>query len=355
MSARGDGAGLSVGNRATERGPGTPIAIRAIRAIRAIPAIVAILGLAPLLPSCATPPLGPAERESLLRAPFSISPAHFFHGALLVPPLRRAEALPAGAAELRIGSQHQRSRNEETIAGVENEFDGLLHAVISAESAYGIGASREISLEAVYSGWDEELDEFELFDEGGSPIVSDEEAHLVLGQASSRHENLSVLRLRGLQELGGGEKWTCALEAALKVPFGRDRDLTHAGTYDPALTLRHSVHAGRWSAHSAAGFTWPIGEQNLFVEEADVELEPFLHIGAGAVRALGERWATGVQLLGHTSAFRDVEFLDHPAGGVLLGARHLLGPWSVEAGGGTGIGWDGSHRWLLFLGGTLRY
>jgi hypothetical protein len=291
----------------------------------------------------------------LLQAPFSVPSSHFFHAALHVPPLRRAEALPAGAAELRLQSSHARSRNDETIAGVRSHFDGLYHAVLSVESAYGLRDSREISLEAVYSGWDEDLDEFALFDETGDPIVSDEDSHLVFGQASARHENLSVLRARGLQELGGGESWTTSLEGAVKIPFGRDRDLTHAGTVDPSLTLRHSVHDDRWAAHSAAGFTWPIGEQNLFEDDVDVELEPFLHGGAGVIRTLGDRWSAGAQVFGHTSAFGDVGFLDHPGGSIVVGARHLVGPWSIEAGGGPGLGRSGSHRWMFFFGGTVRY
>ena len=60
---------------------------------------------------------------------------------------------------------------------------------------------------------------------------------------------------------------------------------------DPALTLRHTIHSGRWSGHSAAGFTWPIGEQDLFVDAADVEFDPFLHGGVAAVRTLGDRWS----------------------------------------------------------------
>lgn len=347
---------MSTPTQTPERSPGRTRAHTPGLGVRTgCPARLALLALPLFGASCTTPALEPAERESLLRAPFSVPSAHFFHAALLVPPLRRAEALPAGAAELRLQTSHARSRSVDTIAGVENEFDGLYHAVLSTESDYGIGGGREISLEAVLSGWDEELDQFELYDETGDPIVSDEDAHLEEGLASSRHENLSVLRLRGLQELGGGESWTWSLEGALKIPFGRSGDLTHAGTYDPALTLRHTLHEGRWSAHSAAGLTWPLGEQNLFDDDADVELGPFVHGGVAAVRTLGELWSAGVQVSGQTSAFGDVEFLDHPAGSIVIGARRLAGPWALEAGGGSGADPSGSYRWMFFLGGTLRY
>jgi len=307
-----------------------------------------------MLPSCAVRTLDPEECRSLLDAPFTVPSAHYFHAALEVPPLRRAEALPPHGAELRLRTTHARSNFEETIEGVKNDFDGLYHEMLAAEGAWGFRGGTELSIEAVLSAWDEHLDRFRLYDENGALIVSDEDAELA-GMATARHENVSVVRLRGLRELDRGNAGTWALEGSLKIPVGRERDLTNAGTYDPALTVRHSAHEGRWSGHSALGLTWPLGEQNLFEDFADVELEPFLHAGAAAVRRLDDRWSVGAQLSGHTSAFGDVEFLDHPAGDIVIGARRLVGRWTIEGGGGPGIGWAGSHQWLFFLGGTMRY
>jgi hypothetical protein len=317
--------------------------------LRAVPLI-----LAASIPSCALRDLDPVERAGLLDAPFSVPAENFFHSALLVPPLRRAEALPPRGAELRLRSSHARSNFEETIAGTKNDFDGLYHEVLAVEGAWGLSGARELSVEATWNGWDEHLDRFHVFDANGELIVSDEDAHDA-GMATARHENLGVIRLRGLQEIAGGDEGTWSIEGALKIPSGRARDLTNAGTTDPALTLRHSRREGPWSIHSAFGLTWPLGEQNLFEDFADVELEPFIHSGAAAVRRLGDRWSAGAQLFGHTSAFGDVEFLDHPGGSLVIGARHLAGRWTIEGGGGPGLGWAGSHQWVFFLGATMRY
>jgi len=287
--------------------------------------------------------------EEILRAPFSEARANFFHAALEVPPLESADTLPRGTVYVRLRAMTARS-NEETKGAVrKDDFDGMYEEFGALVATWAPRERVEVTARAVYAGWDEKQDRFRLFDDAGTPIVAGESRKLLGMGATHRHANLSVFGVGAKWQFLESEAGEAALSFSAKIPFGRDRDLTHAGTTDVALALLAGRTFGWGALHAQLGVTVPFGEQNLFEDEAEVDLNPFVFAAVGAVVPLGDTWAVGVQLEANTSAFRDVEFLDGTAVNAVVGVRKILfGRFVAEAGGGGGFDWSSSYQFMAF-------
>lgn len=298
---------------------------------------------------------GPSPRslETLLDAPLAAGRPSFFHAALEVPPLETARTLDRGTVYARLRSTHARSNwheGEGFSARGEDDIDGTYREFASLLVSWSPLQTLELTARAVFAGWDEHHDRFELFNDSGDPIVSDEEKKILGLGATSRHLNLSVFGLGAKLQLWDAvdRGFDFALASYVKIPFGRSRDLTHAGTTDVALSGLARVPVGRGSFHFQLGATVPFGEQNLFNEREDVALAPFAFGGAGFTWRVAETVAVGIQVEGNTSAFRSVDFLrKHPASAV-VGTRILWGPAVFEMGLGAGFDWSASYQWMGF-------
>lgn len=291
--------------------------------------------------------------DTLLEAPFSAGRASFFHAALEIPPLESARPLEAGSVYARLRTTHARSNHEEGLARSafgENDLDGTYHEFASLIVSGAPLPGLELTARAVFAGWDEHHDRFEVFNGDGDPVITHEGQKIHGLGATSRHVNLSVLGVGAKLRLADAESLGAdlALAASLKIPFGRDRDLTHAGTTDLALAVLAGLPAGAFTFHAQLGGTLPFGEQTLFVEEEDAEISPFVFAGAGVTWRAGHAFSIGLQLEANTTAFGDVDFLDrHPASAV-LGTRALWGPFVLEMGVGAGFDWSSSYQWMGF-------
>lgn len=290
----------------------------------------------------------PLESEVLLRAPFAAPRASFFHAALDVPPLASAETLPPGAGFLRLSSTGTHSYENRSIDGIESGFDGAFRELLAAEGTYGLAEGLEAALRVAYGGWEEHRDNFDLFDAAGDFIVSGEDAHLE-GKATKRHDDVTSVfvrtKLRFLEDDGA----SMGALVSLKIPTAPAIDLSNAGTFDVNAAWLGTVRVGDWTFHANAGAGFPLGEQNLFEDDADVELNPFLHAGVALDWLVGDGFALGLQVEANTSAFREVEFLEGPALSVFAGARKLFGNVFVEAGGGAGLIEKSSYEWTYLL------
>lgn len=299
---------------------------------------------------------GPSARslETILDAPMPSGRPSFFHAALEVPPLQTARTLERGTVYARIRSTHARSNVHEG-GGVsalgEDDVDATYREFASLLVSWSPLQSFELTARAVFAGWDEHHDRFELFNGSGEPIVSDEEKKILGLGATSRHLNLSVFGLGAKLQLweAADRGFDFALASFVKIPFGRDRDLTHAGTTDVALAGLARFPVGLGAFHLQLGATVPFGEQNLFNETEDVSLTPFAFGGIGFTWRVADTVAVGIQVEGNTSAFRGVDFLDkHPASAV-VGTRVLWGPAILETGFGAGFDWSASYQWMGFM------
>ena len=285
-------------------------------------------------------------RRVLLAAPEAAPRLSFFHAALEVPPMQAAWTLPRGASFAELTSTHALSTDQQEIDGVHNRFDGIFHEWLAADLRWGVAPDVEIGARVAYAGWDEHNDCFDLFDAGGNFIVSDEDQHLS-GDATGRHDNVSDVVLRGKVVLLEDDTETSALALAgsVKIPVARARDLTNAGTVDVTTTLVASRRWGDFALHANLGVGVPLGEENLFEDEANVELEPFVHGGLGGTWLLAEDFSLSLQLEANSSAFEDVEFLED-----FLGARRFFGDVLVEAGAGVGLVSSSSYDYEFLVG-----
>ncbi len=118
---------------------------------------------------------------------------------------------------------------------------------------------------------------------------------------------------------------------------------------DPGLRLLATSTMGQIAVHLNAGRVVPLGEQNLFVEEADVDLDPMTVWGVGLVWLPTSTVACGVQIEGNTSAFSDVPFLKGDPVTALVGLRKFTLNYVLEAGIGMGFDTDNSYTWSSFL------
>lgn len=291
----------------------------------------------------------PTPRDTLLRAPFPAPRASFFHAALDVPPLASAETLPAGAVVARFSSTGTHSYEKRSIDGIENHFDGAFRELFAAEGVFGVADGFELAVRSAFGGWDEHRDNFDLFDENGDFIVSDEDAHLA-GEATKRHDNVTSVFLRGKLRFLGDDDAATAAQFSLKIPVAPDRDLSNAGTYDVNLSILETVRCGDVTFHANAGVGVPLGDETLFEDDADVDLNPFVHGGIAADWSVADDFALGLQLEANTSAFRDVEFLEGAPVSVFAGARKFFGDgfWA-EGGAGIGLAGEATYEWTYLV------
>jgi hypothetical protein len=239
-----------------------------------------------------------------------------------------------GAVEVQVETSHARSIEREEENGIENRFDGFFHEWLTLDVRAGVLPRLELGARGVYAGWDEQIDRFRVFDSQGNIIVRDE--NVPGAGASKRHENVSKLVLHAKTPLLLREEayFDVGFLSSIKIPIGRERDLTNAGTTDLNFVLLSTVPVGPLAFHFNFGLGVPLGHQNLFTHEADVKLDPFFHGGAAAVWTVTDWLALDVQFEGNESAFGDVEFLDGPVYSFVPGFRLFFGPVSFEAAGG---------------------
>jgi hypothetical protein len=291
----------------------------------------------------------------VLTAPFAAARANFFHAALEVPPLEPGRTLNPGSWLFRMRTTHARSNEERVLQGSKQDFDGIFHEWAHLEIAWGAQERLEIGARAAIAGWDEHEDRFEVFDSRGRPLVRFEDQTIFGKGASKRHDNLSVAGARAKVLVLRAEEnlVDASLAVSAKFPVGRPRDLTNAGTHDLAATAMASLPLPWGAVHASCGATVPLGEQNLFIEEAGIDLQPFVHGGIGAVVSLPWTMALGLQVEANSSAFSEIPFLDGPPLNIAGGLRKLQGGLILEAGGGLGVNWENSYQYMVF--GSIGY
>jgi hypothetical protein len=119
----------------------------------------------------------------------------------------------------------------------------LSHEWGALELAWGLVERIELGARAVFAGWAEHRDRFDLFDDAGDPLVFGEDQKIFGLGATSRHDNLSVLgvKVKGVLVDADAVGFDLALAASAKFPVGPVRDLTHARTTDLPHGLRPPV------------------------------------------------------------------------------------------------------------------
>jgi hypothetical protein len=305
------------------------------------------------LAACGLPPAEPPP-ASVMRAPFAVPRNSFFHATLEVPPMQGGELLPADTTTLGVSTDFARSKASGTEDGVPQSYDGEMHNWAALQLRWGLSDTWEAGARATLSGWDEHRDHFTLLDPNGDAIVKDEQGAIDGTSASERHLGLSDIVLEAKRALRGGGAWRMAGLAALKVPVGRPRDLTNAGTFDVSLGLlatRPPDADGGLTWHIDAGAGAPLGGQDLFVDGSDADVRPFAFAGLGATWPLAPQTVMGLQLEGNTSAFEHVPLMDGSPVTLFGGVRTLAGDWILEGGAGTGLN-DAAYDWAAHVGAT---
>ena len=290
-------------------------------------------------------------RELILTAPFSVPRLSFLHATLEVPPLEPAQPLPPGDLYIRVTTSHASSIKDQNIDGVKSHFGGLFHEWGALDVSLGVFSRLELGARMVVSGWDEKADKLAILDEKGRPIVRFEDLDYYGIGVSGRNSNLSktVLRAKTLLFSSESRTFDLALASSVKIPIGRARNLTNAGTTDLNFFLLGSLFLNPVTLHANAGIGVPLGKQNLFAEEAGVDLNHFFQAGVCANWQINKDLALGIQLEGNTTAFREVPFLDYPAVTLFAGLRKFFGNLVVEGGVGTGLVRKGSFDYEYHL------
>jgi hypothetical protein len=319
-----------------------------------IPRFAPIPGLVALAAGCASGPADPPPPPDVMRAPFSASHLSFFHSALEIPVLESAQTLGEGETQLQFRSAMAESTDHGTVDGQPQRFDGRYDQWLVTDMSWGAVDGLEFGARAKIGGWAEHIDSFELLDANGDAIVFGEQEVISGLGASERHLGLSDIVLDARQTLESTPDAEWAGLVSLKIPFASKRDLSNAGTYDFNAGLLRSSISGNRTLHANFGAGVPLGNQNLFVDEADVDLDPWLYAGVGSNWLLREDLSWGLQLEGNTGAFGDVEFLEGSPLTLLGGVRKAAGSWALELEAGTGLTGQ-SYDWLVGLGATRRY
>lgn len=305
-------------------------------------------------------------RTTLLSAPFASQRANFLHAALGIPRLETAFVLPPETWYARLGTDHTHSEKGPHVGGsslsrevgkgrgVPDSYLGRYHRWIALELTRGIGLRTEVHARAGYAGWDEHNDHFYFFSPEGTPLVEGEYRNVYGIGPTGRDGDLADVVLQSKTELyevvTPHSRHCVSLAASLKLPLGQANNLVDAGTVDPGLRLLATSVMGEIAVHLNAGVVVPLGEQNLFVEEADVDLDPMIVWGVGLIWLPTASVACGVQLEGNTSAFRDISFLQGDPITVLAGFRKLTDSnYVIEGGMGTGIDTDTAYTWSFFF------
>jgi hypothetical protein len=287
-------------------------------------------------------------REDILTAPFAAPRLNFFHASLEVPPLESPRTLPAGIFYAKISSSHALSKKNETINGIKNYFNGQYHEWGRLNVSMGVTKWLDIAASLTLAGWDETMDNFPIFDKAGHPIVRFEDQDIFGLGVSARHDNISKGIIEAKAHLWGSKGFDLAFASSLKIPIGRPRDLTNAGTFDLNVSLLGSYTFNHITLYANCGEGFPLGEQNLFVKEAHVDLNPFFYWGIGANWEITKSFALALQLEGNTPAFREVRFLDYPALTLFGGLRKYFGSFFIEGGAGGGLIHRGSYDYNLY-------
>jgi hypothetical protein len=291
----------------------------------------------------------------MLREPFAVSRLSFFHSALEVPPMESAEMMPEDAFELQLSSNFAQSTKIEDFAGVENRFSAVFNEWLVTDATWGVDDDLELGARLKFAGWADHRDHFGVRDENGDPIVFGEAEALSGAGASERHLGFSYIVAHAKQSLSSSADTELAGLLSVKVPMASKRDLSNAGTIDVNAGLLHTyVHGDEYALHVNVGAGAPLGDQTLFIDSADVDLDPWLFAGVGLTWMLRENLAWGIQLEGNTSSFGDVEFLDGAPLTIFSGVRTACGDWMLEGGGGTGFN-DESYDWIAHLAATRRW
>lgn len=288
---------------------------------------------------------GPASatRDDRLRlrltAPFASPRNSYFYSTLGVPLLRDARTAGEGVLTARIRGGGTRSTS-----GGRSRFDGIFWEYSRVE--VGLGLTDRIDLYAVarVSGWDERRDVFKIYDTNGQLYVEGEHAKRNQHIATSRHENLSDLRLGALGTVWRSDDGLSAFSVSAEVKFPpeapiklRRKDLTNSGTTDLAVTAHLS-----WALrpdlllHANAGVVVPFGDTWLF-ESRDLEIDPFLQASVGVSWAVTDWLALGASIEGASTAFDNMAQLHGEPVTASAGARLAWGPIWLEAGGGYGL------------------
>lgn len=304
-------------------------------------------------------------RTTLLSAPFASQRANFLHAALGIPRLETAFVLPSKTWYARLGTDHTHSEKGPHVGGsymqrevregrgVPDYYLGRYHRWIALELTRGMGLRTEVHARAGYAGWDEHIDHFYFFSPEGTPLVEGEYRDVYGIGPTGRDGDLADVVLQSKTELyevvTPHSRHCVSLAASLKLPLGQANNLVDAGTVDPGLRLLATSVMGEIAVHLNAGVVVPLGEQNLFVEEADVDLDPMIVWGVGLIWLPTASVACGVQLEGNTSAFRDISFLKGDPITVLAGFRKLTLNYVIEAGLGIGFDTDTSYTWSFFF------
>lgn len=290
-------------------------------------------------------------KELILTAPFSAPRLSFLHATLEVPPLESAQPLPPGDLYACITTTHASSIKDQNIDGVKSHFGGLFHEWGALDVSVGVISRLEIDARMVVSGWDEKADKLAILDEMGRSIVRYEALDYYGIGVSGRNSNISnaVIRAKTLLYSSESPTFDLALASSVKIPIGRARNLTNAGTTDLNFFLLGSLFLTPVTFHVNAGIGVPLGKQNLFVEEAGVDLNHFFQAGVCANWQIKKDFSLGIQLEGNTTAFRDVAFLDYPAVTLFAGLRKFFGNLFVEGGVGTGLIHKGSYDYEYHL------
>ena len=304
-------------------------------------------------------------RMTLLSAPFASQRANFLHAALGIPRLETAFVLPPETWYARVGTDHTHSEKGPHVGGsymqrevregrrVPDYYLGRYHRWIALELTRGIGLRTEVHGRAGYTGWDEHKDHFYFFSPERTPFVEGEHRNVYGIGATGRDGDLADVVLQSktaLYKIVTPHSRHCvSLAASVKLPLGQPNNLVDAGTVDPGLRLLATSTMGQISVHLNAGGVVPLGEQNLFVEESDVDLDPMIVWGVGLVWLPTSTVACGVQIEGNTSAFSDVPFLKEDPVTALIGIRKLTLNYVIEAGIGIGFDTDTSYTWSSFL------
>lgn len=304
-------------------------------------------------------------RTTILSAPFAAQRANFMHAALGIPRLETAYVLPAGTWYMRLCSDHSHSEKGPHVGGsymqreiregrrVPDFFLGRYHKWASLELTRNIGFRTEVHARAGYAGWDEHRDHFYFFSPEGTPLVEGEYRDVYGIGATGRDGDLADVVLQSKTELyeivTTHSRHCVSLAASVKLPLGQPNNLVDAGTVDPGLRLLATSTMGQFTVHINAGGVIPLGEQNLFVKEADVDLDPMIVWGVGLIWLPTSTVACGVQIEGNTSAFSDVPFLNEDPVTALVGIRKLIHNYVIEVGIGAGFDTDTSYTWSSFL------
>jgi hypothetical protein len=267
-----------------------------------------------------------------------------------VPRFESARPLDRGDVYVRVQSSHASSDNKEHDGGLQSDFGGLFHEWIALNLQWAPFHGIEVGGRIRITGWDEHQDRFEVVDENGDTIVTDEFRKFTGIGATSRHAGFSDVLLQGkgcLWELEEDHQlWNVSLASSVKIPIGRDENLTHAGTTDANVLALATAGFGAWTYHANVGYGYPFGEQTLFEDRLDIDLNPFVHGAVGVNWTICKQLAAGFQIESNSSAFREVDFFDGAPLSGFLGLRSRFDRALIEVGYGLGYPHDHSYQYL---------